>query len=281
MLHGEVHESRFPNAAIEIAEMDKISLAKRQELVGILEEVCQELELTKTQYKSAEEKYNSVGKWLNAGDVIMIYDPDISPQGSVILGTTVRPIGRIEFDVDLVCTLIRGSRKLGQAYVKNMIGDRLRQHATYRDMLEDINRGWRLNYAGEFHMDITPAVPNLLCVNGGVLVPDKKLSRWKESNPSGYCEWFKGKAALPLRRAIRSAMQKEGRVQPIPEHSFAKGVLRRVVQIYKRHRDLYFNSREDAPISIIITTLAAYAYEWLQRSGSTKANLTWCTMFWN
>src|ERR1700731_3065831 len=126
--------------------MDKIALAKRQELLGILETVCQELELTETQHKSAEEKYNSVGKWLNAGGIITIYDPDISPQGSVILGTTVRPIGPIEFDVDLVCRLIRGSRELGQAYVKNMIGDRLRQHATYRDMLEDINRGWRLNY---------------------------------------------------------------------------------------------------------------------------------------
>jgi hypothetical protein len=142
-----------------------------------------------------------------------------------------------------------------------MIGDRLCQHATYRDMLEDINRGWRLNYAGEFHMDITPAVPNLLCANGGVLVPDKKLSRWKESNPAEYSEWFKGKAALPLRQAIHRAMQKEAQVQPIPKHSFAKGVLRRVVQIYKRHRDLYFNGKKDAPISIIITTLAAHAYE--------------------
>jgi Second Messenger Oligonucleotide or Dinucleotide Synthetase domain len=241
--------------------MDKIALAKRQELLGILEAVCQELELTETQYKSAEEKYNAVGKWLNAGGIITIYDPDIFPQGSVILGTTVRPIGRIEFDVDLVCKLIRGSRELGQAYVKNMIGDRLCQHATYRDMLEDINRGWRLNYAGEFHMDITPAVPNLLCANGGVLVPDKKLSRWKESNPAEYSEWFKGKAALPLRQAIHRAMQKEAQVQPIPKHSFAKGVLRRVVQIYKRHRDLYFNGKKDAPISIIITTLAAHAYE--------------------
>ena len=58
--------------------MDKIALAKRQELVGILEAVCQELELTETQRKSAEEKYNAVGKWLNAGGIIIIYDPDIS-----------------------------------------------------------------------------------------------------------------------------------------------------------------------------------------------------------
>jgi hypothetical protein len=128
-------------------------------------------------------------------------------------------------------------------------------------MLEDINRGWRLNYAGEFHMDITPAVPNSLCQNGGVLVPDKKLSRWKESNPSGFAKWFNAKAALSLRRVVKGAFQTEARVQPLPEYGFAKGVLRRAVQIYKRHRDIYFNGKEHAPISIIITTLAAKAYE--------------------
>jgi hypothetical protein len=241
--------------------MDKIALAKRQELVGILEAFCEQLELTETQRKSAEEKYSAVGKWLNQGGIMMIYDPDIFAQGSIMLGTTVRPIGRAEFDVDLVCKLAKGSRDQGQGYVKKMIGDRLLEHGTYKRMLEDINRGWRLNYASEFHMDITPAVPNLLCANGGVLVPDKKLSRWKESNPSGYVVWFNGKASLSIRRVVRGAFQKEARVQPLPEYGFAKAVLRRAVQIYKRHRDIFFNGKENAPISIVITTLAAHAYE--------------------
>jgi hypothetical protein len=241
--------------------MDKIPLAKRQELVGILETVCQELELTETQRKSAEEKYDAVGKWLNAGGKIMTYDPVIFAQGSISLGTTVRPIRRAEFDVDLMCKLAKGSRDQGQAYVKDMIGVRLREHGIYGKMLEDINRGWRLNYAGEFHMDITPAVPNLLCANGGVLVPDKKLSRWKESNPSGYVAWFNAKAALSLVRAAGGVARKEAQIEPLPEYGFAKGVLRRAVQIYKRHRDVCFDEKTNAPISIIITTLAARAYE--------------------
>lgn len=241
--------------------MDKIGLAKRQELVGVLDALCEQLELTETQRKGAEEKYNAVGKWLNLGGIILIYDPEISAQGSIVLGTTVRPVGRTEFDVDLLCKLAKGSRDQGQVWVKQMIGDRLREHGNYGRMLEDINRGWRLNYAGEFHMDITPAVPNSLCQNGGVLVPDKKLSRWKESNPSGFAKWFHAKAALSLRRVVKGAFQTEARVQPLPEYGFAKGVLRRAVQIYKRHRDIYFNGKEHAPISIIITTLAAKAYE--------------------
>jgi hypothetical protein len=87
--------------------MDKIALAKRQELVGILEAFCKQLELTETQRKSAEEKYNAVGKWLNLGGIIMVYDPNISAQGSIMLGTTVRPIGRVEFDVDYFASLQR------------------------------------------------------------------------------------------------------------------------------------------------------------------------------
>jgi Second Messenger Oligonucleotide or Dinucleotide Synthetase domain len=241
--------------------MDKIALAKRQELVGVLDALCEQLELTETQQRSAEEKYNAVGKWLNLGGIIMIYDPEVSAQGSIMLGTTVRPVRRTEFDVDLLCKLVKGSRDQGQAWVKKMIGDRLLEHVTYGRMLEDINRGWRLNYAGEFHMDITPAVPNLLCPNGGVLVPDKELSRWKESNPSGFAKWFNSKAALSWRRVVKGAFETEARVQPLPEYGFAKGVLRRAVQIYKRHRDIYFNGKEHAPISIIITTLAAKAYE--------------------
>jgi Second Messenger Oligonucleotide or Dinucleotide Synthetase domain len=241
--------------------MDKIALTKRQELVGLLEIFCEQLELTETQRQSAEEKYEAVAKWLNLGGIIIIYDPEISAQGSIVLGTTVRPIGRIEFDIDLLCKLCKGSRRQDQAWVKKMIGDRLLEHATYRKMLEDINRGWRLNYAGEFHMDITPAVPNLLCPNDGILVPDKKLSRWKESNPAGYARWFNEKAALSFQRIIKGTMQTEARVQPLPEYRFAKGVLRRAVQIYKRHRDIYFDGKENAPISIIITTLAAHAYE--------------------
>jgi hypothetical protein len=241
--------------------MDKIALAKRQELLGILEAVCQELELTETQRRSAEEKYNAVGKWLNAGGKIMTYDPVIFAQGSISLGTTVRPIRRAEFDVDLMCKLAKGSRDQGQAYVKDMIGVRLREHGIYGKMLEDINRGWRLNYAGEFHMDITPAVPNLLCANGGLLVSDKKLSRWKESNPSGYVAWFNAKAALSLVRAAGGVARKEAQIEPLPEYGFAKGVLRRAVQIYKRHRDVCFDGKMNAPISIIITTLAARAYE--------------------
>ena len=53
----------------------------------------------------------------------------------------------------------------------------------------------------------------------------------------------------------------EGRadIEPFPAQSNIKGILRRIVQLLKRHRDIAFaDVKEDiAPISIIITTLAS------------------------
>src|SRR4029077_296491 len=42
-----------------------------------------------------------------------------------------------------------------------------------------------------------------------------------------------------------------------------KGILRRAVQIGKRHRDILFvDDPEVAPLSVIITTLMSRSYEW-------------------
>ncbi len=49
-----------------------------------------------------------------------------------------------------------------------------------------------------------------------------------------------------------------------PQDRGLKGILRRIVQIGKRHRDIYFIDEDPAlaPLSIIITTLASRAYEY-------------------
>jgi hypothetical protein len=56
--------------------------------------------------------------------------------------------------------------------------------------LERLKRCLRLNYAGAFHLDILPACPNDRLGGGAILVPDRKLECWKDSNPKGFAEWF-------------------------------------------------------------------------------------------
>jgi hypothetical protein len=112
-------------------------------------------------------------------------------------------------------------------------------------------------------MDITPSVPDVQHASGGILVPDRELQDWKESHPKGYAGWFEKIAA---REPATLAVEARADVERLPAELPFKGSLRRIVQIMKRHRDVWrakqpVEQRDDAPISIIITTLAAKAYE--------------------
>jgi hypothetical protein len=242
-------------------------VTRKAQLVGVLERLCEALELTAAQFELAKQRYEAVGAWLAASPDPRLRTLSIYLQGSVALGTTVKPIGRTEHDVDLVGHMAGGGGT-PPAILKNLIGDRLHQNGHYRPLLEEMPRCWRLNYVNEFHQDITPSVPNPLCANGGELVPDKTLREWTPSNPKGYKRLFAQRAALqPRMRSAKSTVLRgdaAADIEPYPAAGGFKGILRRAVQIGKRHRDVYFDTLDPAlaPISVILTTLAARSYEY-------------------
>ena len=121
---------------------------RKSELVGALERICRTLELTGTQGELAEEHYNAVGEWLAGSDDPLLRGVAVYVQGSTALGTTVKPFGRDEHDVDLVCFVPKLRLHVPPAFLKARIGDRLRQNGRYSSMLEEKPRCWRLNYAG-------------------------------------------------------------------------------------------------------------------------------------
>lgn len=238
---------------------------KNRALVNVLDRLCQELDLTDTQYETAQERYRAIGEWLGTGGSPHLRNAVIYAHGSIGLGTAVKPIGHNEFDVDLMCHLPVVGPGASAAEVKALVGVRLREHGKYREMLEEKPRCWRINYANEFHLDITPSIPNLRCQSGGELVPDKKLATWKPTNPAGYMNRFESYAELRpvISFAEAFAMATKADVEPFPEQTTSKPLLKRIVQLLKRHRDYEFlapHRSELAPISIIITTLAGWAY---------------------
>jgi Second Messenger Oligonucleotide or Dinucleotide Synthetase domain len=238
---------------------------KKSQIVSILERICLALELTSSQHELAKSRYETVGDWLGGSDNALLEAVTIYPQGSVALGTTVRPLTREEHDVDLICSVARLGPDLPPAALKHAIGERLRENGHYEILLEEMPRCWRLNYANEFHLDITPSIKNPSCPAGGELVPDKRLRQWKPSNPRGYQRWFDARARLQPRMRLAKAALAEGEraeLQPFPATTGMKGFLRRTVQLAKRHRDIHFAKLDDSlrPISIVITTLAAKSY---------------------
>jgi len=126
-------------------------------------------------------------------------------------------------------------------------------------MMELKNRCIRLDYSGDFHMDILPGIQETEYDQNKIKVPDRELGDWVSSNPRGYANWFIGKANL----AKESLLEKSMKVENIPTDKFKyKKPLQRAVQLIKRYRDIYFQNDDTYKTSsIILTTIAGQFYE--------------------
>ena len=255
----------------------------RKRLHQILTDLAEELDVTPSKYREAKEHYDAVGTWLGEDDSeLACYEPSIYPQGSFALGTAVKPLGDEEYDVDAVCLLQLRPDQVTQKQLKDLVGDRLKHpQSRYKHMIDPQDGGrrcWTIRYAAasKFHLDVLPAIPDdhawLLALGvpeelakTAICLTDRKTwsdpySEWPRSNPKGYIAWFKDRMRVSLEEAKRSrAMEIRAEVVEIEDFD-VRTPLQRLIQILKRHRDVRFNDDEDKPISIIITTLAAQAY---------------------
>ncbi|MBB2701073.1 UNVERIFIED_ORG: hypothetical protein GGI66_005787 [Rhizobium esperanzae] len=250
-------------------------------LIGALERMCATLEISQSQSTLAQERYEGVGGWLAESDDALLKAIGIFLQGSTAIGTTVKPIGSNEHDVDLVAHVPGLGIWVEPATLKKAIGDRLRENGHYKPLLVEMGRCWRLVYANEFHLDITPSIPNRDCSMGGEFVPDRALKVWKPSNPKGYKALFLERVKLVPRFRVMKGLQAEDRahasVEPYPEQSHFKGILQRIVQILKRHRDVFILAHDLdtslSPISVLVTTLASQSYEYCVRTNVYDSEL--------
>lgn len=261
----------------------------------VLAAIAEAIDIPDYMLERATARYQSLGQHLDRPESrISGFQPHVSPQGSMLLGTVVRPIGDDDqYDFDLVCTLKAASKAdFTQAGLKEAVGDEILGYARKNNMSKtpvDGRRCWTLEYSeGEsFHMDVLPAIPDadtyrdVMLRKGyshiandaqitqhAIAITDKQHENyevhcydWLVSNPKGYAAWFKSRQAVQV--AIRKGQLVErgayARVDDVPDHK-VKTPLQRAIQLLKRHRDTMFEGRDDKPISIIITTLAARAY---------------------
>jgi hypothetical protein len=227
------------STGISMKYIDQKLQARQTKIVELLERVCESLELSPSQYALAKQRYEGVGQCLAVSKEPLLRDIAVFLQGSAALRTTVKPIGVNEYDVDLVAHVPDLDVQVSPAALKKAIGDCLHGNGNYAPLLEEMPRCWRLNYANEFHMDITPSIRNPACLFGGELVPDRSLKIWKPSNPRVYRRLFEERAKLsPQIRFHTRIAADSASVEPYPEAGGFKGILRRTVQIAKRHRDM-------------------------------------------
>ncbi len=228
-------------------------------LAYILELICDRLQITATQHNLAEEKYRAVGNWLRAKESPLYrYEPVIYPQGSFRIGTTVRPIGREEYDVDLVCQLLNDGSIIDPMKLLNDVYAHIVSNDMYKPPVsEKKNRCVCINYKGSFHLDILPARSDPHGDRNHILVPDKKNRQWMASNPIGYAEWFESRARVLIK------LLENARIEPLPHYETLRDKLplQQTVQLLKRWNRLVFKDNDDyLTPSIVLTTLAANKY---------------------
>jgi hypothetical protein len=224
----------------------------------LLLQVCEELQLSTSRYERAVARYGALNKFLESAESpFRCFRPEIYPQGSMALGTTVAPI-KGPHDLDFVLQLSRDHSGVDPMALIRSLYEFLRQNGTYRSMTTLKNRCVRIEYADDFYMDVLPA-----CLNGAVggtcvKVPDCAVRGWSDSNPKGYIDWFKKKSRMVF---VGRMLDKPA---PIPAQQAVaeKEALQLVVQLSKRWRDLSYADVDAklAPISVVLTTLAAETY---------------------
>ena len=261
----------------------------------VIETLIELVELPESAYEKAKNRYDDLGQWLERPkSTILNYSPHIFPQGSFRLGTAIRPLDQSEEDdLDLACKLRSEISKNShtQHELRQLVGKELESYRQARGIQKDLaekHRCWRLEYQDttSFHMDIVPCIPEeehnqILMSNAmrhfglddalaeeasktAIAITDDRhegyrtlCDEWNISNPEGYAKWFEYRMN-PQQRTI---LLDHAQVDEVPLYK-KKMPLQRVIQILKRHRDNWCKNNPNVkPISIIITTLAARAYE--------------------
>jgi hypothetical protein len=264
----------------------------------VLKSILDKIELPEGAYEKAEKRYKDIGEWLQRPDSSCNeYDPLVFSQGSFRLGTAIKPDADEEYDLDMGCNLRQGLSKnqITQEQLKNLVGDELELYRKARGIKEELaekKRCWRLEYADglSFHMDIVPCIPESEIGRGvlkqrmvenssfddaraqnvselAVSITDNTdpkyrvtTDNWRISNPEGYACWFETRMKTAREVINEREISFKASIDSMPYYQW-KTPLQQAIQLLKRHRDTMFKDDEDSkPISVIITTLAAKAY---------------------
>jgi hypothetical protein len=266
----------------------------------IIADIAGTIDIPDSANEKAEARYRDLGEWFERKEArCRLFSPHIYPQGSFRLGTVVRPVAEEdEYDLDMGCRLRVGISKTShtQKQLKDLVGADLEDYRLARGIKaerEEKPRCWRLKYADtiKFHLDTVPSIPETperrqlireYIARGGIpddlarvvgdmtgAITDDRLwnyriidGGWRLSNSEGFARWFELRMKLAKVLMEKVALDaKIAKIDDLPAYRW-KSPLQRCVQLLKRHRDVMFaQDPSGKPPSIIITTLAARAYQ--------------------
>ena len=225
----------------------------------ILEKIIENYTLSSTDFEQLKSSYEDIAKWLAKDELIQSHgDVEILPQGSLALGTIVKPIDEEDdFDVDLLAKIDSEYFKGKPKELKQIVGHRLMQHERYKKNMTEGKRCWTIEYSNR-HADILPCIPNYVSSDFLITTEKKAENHYVEhsTNPIGYKKWF-------FQQGAKGVLLENAKIQELTCVK-SRSNLQKIVQLCKLHRNYYYyknkKNEDDKPISIIISTLAGYTY---------------------
>lgn len=255
---------------------------KETEINDILSKGASLLDITPSMFKEATSHYKAVGEFLENHGV----DADISPCGSILTGTVVRPYSDGDdayFDIDVLVNRPGfGSASNAPGEARGPVDEALLGSDRYGDMAEECDECITIEYVsngieGGFRLDLNTCIddrgnPHAQTCETYPEYADYAASmawenpeRWRGSNPRGLCQWFIDKNerfAAPGRAQRKARILKESRgvyasIEDVPD-SLDRSEMQRAVQVLKRSRDEFYHRRvrtDKAPASCVITVI--------------------------
>ncbi len=254
-------------------------------IVGSLDDylnrICEQIQLTDTQFSTAVKRYQRVGACLTDGDTpLQRLAPKVFPQGSMLQRTTIRPtrLGKevLPFDIDTVCRGDVDPYSTSSQSLYGSILSRLQDHDDFKERIAQAREEFpvsgkciRLAYlSDDFYLDVIPACKDpadsegvrlLMCEPGKWNSYNRPIETWRRTDPFRFAAWLQAQTET---RRVFTKEQLLANVAPVPpqEPTVVKAPLRRMVQILKRQRDQVFLGDACRPASIMLTTLAGRNY---------------------
>lgn len=255
---------------------------KDTEIGDILSKGASSLDITPSMFKEATEHYIAVGKFLVSCGV----EAEISPFGSIMTGTVVRPYSEDEnayFDIDVLVNrpdIDRTNNTPGEA--RNPVDKALLGSKRYGNMAKVFNECITIEYfangiEGGFRLDLNTCVDDRANPRAQVCETYPKYAsdavalawinpkEWHGSNPHGLCQWFidrNERFAVAGRYQRKAKILEENRgvfasIEEVPD-SLDRSEMQRAVQILKRFRDEFYHrsgNSDKAPGSCIVTVM--------------------------
>ena len=246
----------------------------------LLADVAIRIQLSRTDYKKAVDRYNTISDWIERDSSPLKDQVELFyPQGSMAIGATIASkLATDEFDIDIAAEVNLPQNTPPRDVLDYLLeAIRGKPGSRYYRVTDRRTRCITVHYSDKMHLDVTPMIrrPETLYRESWIFHHQETQTGQGDrlvANPYGFAEWFKRKTPFDDdfarafgKRAEQYELQlleKAADTAPVPpqEPLSRKSISVIVLQLLKRWRNVQYDSRSGrTPPSIVIAKLVADA----------------------